>query len=64
MSTVSFLLRSLKHWDIPSINVGFANGAEIGLKIDENFKENDMVTFLKNYADHNSVGGNILTSEL
>ena len=64
MSTISSLLRSLKTWDIPSINVGFANGAEIGLKIDENFKENDMVTFLKNYADHNSVGGNILTSEL
>lgn len=64
MSTVSFLLRSLKNWDIPSINVGFANGAEIGLKIDENFKEDDMVTFLKNYADHNSIGGNILTSEL
>ena len=46
-----------------SINVGFANGAEIGLKIDENFKESDMVTFLKNYADQNGVGGNILTSK-
>lgn len=47
-----------------SINVGFANGAEVGLKIDENFKESDMVTFLKNYADQNGVGGNILTSKL
>ena len=47
-----------------SINVGFANGAEVGLKIDETFKESDMVTFLKNYADQNGVGGNILTSKL
>ena len=39
-----------------SINVGFANGAELGLKIDENFKESDMVTFLKNYADQNEEG--------
>ena len=47
-----------------SINLGFANGAEIDLKIDENFKESDMVTFLKNYADHNGIGGNILSSKL
>ena len=47
-----------------SINVGFANGAEIDLKIDENFKETDLVTFLKNYADGNGIGGNILTSKL
>lgn len=47
-----------------SINVGFANGAEVGLKIEENFKESDMVIFLKNYADQNGVGGNILTSKL
>lgn len=60
----SFVLRSLKNWDMRSINVGFANGAELGLKIDENFKESDMVTFLKNYADQNGIGGNILTSKL
>ena len=57
-------LRSLKSWDMRSINVGFANGAEIDLKIDENFKESDMVTFLKNYADQNGIGGNILSSKL
>lgn len=60
----SFVLRSLKNWDMRSINVGFANGAELGLKIDENFKESDMVTFLKNYVDQNGIGGNILTSKL
>ena len=64
MIAFSFVLRSLKNWDMRSINVGFSNGAELGLKIDENFKESDMVTFLKNYADHNGVGGNILTSKL
>ena len=61
--TFPLVLRSLKNWDMRSINVGFANGAEIGLKIDENFKESDMVTLLKNYADQNGVGGNILTSK-
>lgn len=45
-----------------SINVGFANGAEIDLKIDENFKEDDLVKFLQNYAEHQEgIGGNILT---
>lgn len=53
----------MKCWDMRSINVGFANGAEVGLKIAENFKESDMVTLLKNYADGNVIGGNILTSE-
>lgn len=57
------LFRSMKCWDIRSINFGFANGAEVGLKIAENFKENNMVTLLKNYADGNLIGGNILTSE-
>lgn len=64
LTVFSFVLRSLKNWDMRSINVGFANGAELGLKIDENFKESDMVTFLKNYADQNGIGGNILTSKL
>ncbi|KAK2570558.1 putative dehydratase PflD [Acropora cervicornis] len=53
--------KSMKCWDMRSINVGFANGAEVGLKIAENFKESDMVTLLKNYADGNVIGGNILT---
>ena len=53
----------MKCWDLPSIKVGFANGAEIGLKIDEKFKESDLVTFLKNYADGNCIGGNVLTSK-
>lgn len=45
-----------------SINVGFANGAEIDLKIDENFKEGDLVKFLHNFAEHQEgIGGNILT---
>lgn len=45
-----------------SINVGFANGAEIDLKIDENFKEGDLVKFLQNFAEHQEgIGGNILT---
>lgn len=57
------VFRSMKSWDMRSINVGFANGAEVGLKIAENFKETDMVTLLKNYADGNVMGGNILTSE-
>lgn len=64
LTVFSFVLRSLKNWDMRSINVGFANGAELGLKIDENFKESDMVTFFKNYADQNGIGGNILTSKL
>ena len=54
----------MKCWDLPSIKVGFANGAEIGLKIDEKFKEGHLVTFLKNYADGNGIGGNIITSRL
>ena len=58
-----FAYRSLKNWDMRAINVGFANGAELGLKVDESFKESDMVTFLRNYADHKGIGGNILTSE-
>ena len=57
------IFRSLKIWDMRSINVDFANGAELGLKVDENFKESDMVAFLKNYADQNGVGGNILSSK-
>ena len=57
-------LRSLKSWNLHSINVGFANGAEIDLKIDENFKEDDLVKFLHNYADQKEgIGGNILTCE-
>lgn len=54
----------MKCWDLPSINAGFANGAEIGLKVDEKFKEGDLVTFLKNYGDGNGIGGNIITSRL
>ena len=59
-----FIIRSLKSWDMPSINVGFANGAEIDLKIDEKFTENDMVKFLENYANQNGIGGNILSGKL
>ena len=45
-----------------SINVGFANGAEIDLKIEENFKEDDLVKFLQNFAAHQKgIGGNLLT---
>ena len=40
-----------------SINIGFANGAEIGLKIMEDFKECDLVEFLRNYADLKGIGG-------
>jgi len=54
----------LKNWDLPSINVGLANGAEVDLKIEEDFKEEDLVTFLKSYAEGKQIGGNILTSEL
>lgn len=57
----SEIYKSMKCWDLPSIKVGFANGAEIGLKIDEKFREGDLVTFLKNYADGNGIGGNIIT---
>jgi len=47
-----------------SINVGFANGAEIDLKIDETFQEDDVVKFLQNYAEQKEgIGGNILTRE-
>lgn len=46
---------------MPSINVGFANGAEISFKIMEDFKEIDLVEFLRNYADLNGIGGNIMT---
>ena len=63
VTVFSFNLRSLKTWNIPSINVGFANGAEVDLKIEENFKESDLVAFLRNYADLNGVGANILTRE-
>lgn len=55
------IYKSLKSWNIHPINVGFANGAEIDLKILESFKESDLVEFLRNYANLNGVGGNILT---
>jgi len=49
---------------VDSINVGFANGAEVDLRIDENFKEDDLVKFLQNYAEQKKgIGGNILTCE-
>ena len=60
----SLVFRSLKSWDMHSINVGFANGAEIDLKIMEDFKESELVEFLRSYADLKGVGGNILTGEL
>ena len=43
--------------------LGFANGAEIDLKIMEDFKESDLVEFLRNYADLKGIGGNILTGD-
>lgn len=49
---------------MPSINVDFANGSPVDLKIDEKFKESDLVTFLKKYADDKGIGGNILTSKI
>lgn len=55
------IYKSLKSWNIHPINVGFANGAEIDLKILESFKESDLIEFLRNYANLNGVGGNILT---
>jgi len=61
---LAVLVRALKSWDLPSINVGLANGAEVDLKIEEDFKEEDLVTFLKSYAEGKEIGGNILTSEL
>ena len=63
MAFALFLFRSLKSWDMHSINVGFANGAEIDLKIMEDFKESDLVEFLRNYADLKGIGGNILTGD-
>lgn len=59
-----FLFRSLKSWDMDSINFGFPNGAEVDLKIAENFEEDDLVAFLKSYADSKNLGGNILTSKI
>ena len=62
--SIYFYLRSLKSWNLNSINVGFANGAEIDLKIDENFKEHDLVKFLRKYAEQKEgIGGNILTGK-
>lgn len=61
---VSLLARALKSWDCDSINLGLSNGAEVDLKIEENFKEQDLVQFLKNYAEQKQIGGNILTSRL
>ena len=63
MVFASFLFSSLKSWDMHCINVGFANGAEIDLKIMEDFKESDLVDFLRNYADLKGIGGNILTGD-
>ena len=57
------LTRALKSWDSLFINVGLANGAEVDLKIEEDFKEEDLVTFLKGYAEGKEIGGNILTSK-
>ena len=60
---LSISTRALKCWDNPSINLGFSNGAEIDIKIEETFSEEDLVTFLKNYADQKaSAGGNIMSS--
>ena len=53
----------MKSWDNACINVGLSNGAEVDLKIEEDFKEEDLVAFLKRYAEGKEIGGNVLTSK-
>ena len=60
---LAFHTRALKSWDNTFIKSGLANGAEVDLKIEEDFKEEDLVTFLKRYAEGKEIGGNILTSK-
>lgn len=52
----------MKNWNIRDLNIGVANGAEIDLAISEDFSKNDLVAFLRKYADEvEEIGGNILT---
>ena len=51
-------------WNKDDINKGVVNGAEVDLKIREDFKEDDLVAFLASYAEENhNLGGNILTGK-
>lgn len=55
------IYRSLGAWNIDAIKTGFSNGAEIDLNIREDFPEQELVDFLREYADGESIGGNIIT---
>jgi hypothetical protein len=56
--------RAMKSWNIRDLNVGVANGAEIDLTIAEDFSKNDLVTFLRKFADEDGeLGGNIVTGK-
>ena len=55
----------MRNWNIRDLNIGVANGAEIDLAISEEFSKNDLVSFLRNFADEKEeIGGNILTGKL
>ena len=56
--------RALKCWDDASVhvNLGFSNGAEVDLNIDGDFKEEDLVKFLRSYSEQKEIGRSVLTS--
>lgn len=54
----------MSNWNHERIKTGFSNGAEIDLNIHENFPEEELVKFIKSYAEKDSkIGANIITGE-
>lgn len=55
----------MKNWDHAEIKTGFSNGAEVDLNIHENFPENELVNFIRSFANgEDGIGANLLTSEI
>ncbi len=54
------IYKSLKDWNVPSINFGLSNAAPIDLNIREDFPVKEMTKVIKQFAD-SKIGSNLLT---
>ncbi|CAC5374758.1 unnamed protein product [Mytilus coruscus] len=56
------IYKSMKNWDHGDIKTGFSNGAEVDLNMHENFPEDELVNFIRSYANgEDGIGANLLT---
>lgn len=56
------IYKSMKNWDHVEIKTGFSNGAEVDLNIHENFPEDELVEFIRRFANgEDGIGANLLT---